>query len=74
MLWNMSILNLKTVAGLWIGGGKKMCFCLFLSGISRVKLCKKNPILYNNDYLFLMIFTWEFCVRVCATVCERTQG
>lgn len=35
---------------------------------------QKNPILYNNDYLFLMIFTWEFCVRMCATVCERTQG
>lgn len=33
----------------------------------------QNLILYNNDYLFLMAFTWEFCVHMSVIVNERTQ-
>lgn len=70
MLWNMSILNLKTVAGLWIGGGKKMCFCLFLSGISRVKLCKKIPfctIMITYFWWYLLGSFVCVCVRLCVS-------
>lgn len=33
----------------------------------------QNLILYNINFLFLMAFTWEFCVRMSVTVNERTQ-
>lgn len=67
VLWNMNILNLKTVAGYgWLE-------FLSFSEWHLTGQAVQNPILYNNDYLFLMTFTWEFRVRMCAIVCERTQ-